>query len=829
MNSGTATDLLTSITDPRGLTTGIAYYVENRIGMGSPYSPTDQSVHAYRVDEPGGRTTYMLPKPTSVYAYLENNGQMTPHPADISSSLSADCIYDGAMSVRELDSGVSTPTLAFGVTLSENSGVTSVDTVLPHHYFYWYPAPRYTVATKSYDDSTEDLVTNVDTITRRTSAQVSDGMALDYSASGPYIQSVTTTNSYNFMGQPLRSTLSSQEIVQGGQTNVTRAPTSVDHTYWGADKYYQLKATQDQGGRYSFTDYYPNTAPAGKRGQTYRVYDPKNGGITLDSNAALPGYATSATAWRYQVTPATSQYSAQFDYDAQGRPVDVWKLQSVTSSPWSYVRTHTSYGADGTPGWGQASQVVEDYGGINRTTATNAYTSWGKASDVIDAAGHEFVTSFDPDGLVQSVTRTDGGLNQTLVSYGYGSSGVANGQPTQVTDGLSGVTQTISYTLSGGGIGMPASVTETNGNDVYSTSYAYDAAGNRQTAAYATPSGTQRWGYYGYTQVGGTSPQRAFTRLVRLDGAGNPTAEEMDYQYDTAGRLREATFAMSPAIANGQSYVPSTGGFYYDSNHLASTRARAHYDYDPEGHLRVVSTNWDVWGGNGYNAPTIIANNTCAYEVNAALNRGLKTSSAFSLQNAAGNGYDTRTETYGYDPQLDYLTSASYGDGNPNATPSWAYDAAGNRNDAACDNLNRATSLGGAAVTNDVLGNRMTKGGTTYGWDCLNRMTSLSGSVTAGYIYRADGMRVAKQTGGVTTLYRHDGQMPIEDDEIPASGPATVTKYGMGGRGVDMIERTNSSGTVTAFPIYDAHGNNVASLTRSGSGFSLGDRRAYDA
>ena len=54
------------------------------------------------------------------------------------------------------------------------------------------------------------------------------------------------------------------------------------------------------------------------------------------------------------------------------------------------------------------------------------------------------------------------------------------------------------------------------------------------------------------------------------------------------------------------------------------------------------------------------------------------------------------------------------------------YDAAGNRADAVTDNLNRATALGGVAVTNDVLGNRLTKGGVTYGWDALNRLTGLS-------------------------------------------------------------------------------------------------------
>ncbi|MCG9895892.1 MAG: hypothetical protein MH204_10505, partial [Fimbriimonadaceae bacterium] len=56
-----------------------------------------------------------------------------------------------------------------------------------------------------------------------------------------------------------------------------------------------------------------------------------------------------------------------------------------------------------------------------------------------------------------------------------------------------------------------------------------------------------------------------------------------------------------------------------------------------------------------------------------------------------------RTETYGYDAQLDYLTSVNYGDGSPVQT--WQYDAAGNRSAASAtpgawvyDNLNRMTA-----------------------------------------------------------------------------------------------------------------------------------------
>ena len=59
----------------------------------------------------------------------------------------------------------------------------------------------------------------------------------------------------------------------------------------------------------------------------------------------------------------------------------------------------------------------------------------------------------------------------------------------------------------------------------------------------------------------------------------------------------------------------------------------------------------------------------------------------------------------------------------------------------------------------------------------------------------------------------------------------TVTRYGLGARGVDLIERTAQGGAVTTgFPIYDAHGNNVATLSRaSNGGYAVNDRRSYDA
>ena len=185
----------------------------------------------------------------------------------------------------------------------------------------------------------------------------------------------------------------------------------------------------------------------------------------------------------------------------------------------------------------------------------------------------------------------------------------------------------------------------------------------------------------------------------------------------------------------------------------------------------------------------------------------------------------------GYDADLDYLTSADYNDGLANETPSWSYDAAGNRNDASVvDNLNRATTIGGVARTYDILGNTLTIGASkSMTWDALNRMTSLtSGATTTNYAYRPDGMRVSKDYGTDSSRFYYDGQMPMETLDTTSSG-STVTRNGLGARGIDRIERVNSSGTTVGYPLYDGHGNMVATLAKSGTSFSLGDQRAYDA
>jgi RHS repeat-associated protein len=122
----------------------------------------------------------------------------------------------------------------------------------------------------------------------------------------------------------------------------------------------------------------------------------------------------------------------------------------------------------------------------------------------------------------------------------------------------------------------------------------------------------------------------------------------------------------------------------------------------------------------------------------------------------------------------------------------------------------------------------------------------------------ADGMRIEKVTGlsletveseeessgfydeiwstnKPTTRYFYDGQLCVEDDQRIQMGSewdpdVIVTRYGIGARGIDFIGYTEAEQPeVVSFPIYDGHGNMVATVKRDGTGFTCGDRRAYDA
>ncbi len=813
-NSDGSLPVLYQITDPRGLTTKIVSFVGVATVM--PYAASVEATLVNSIQAPNGVTT--------LYNWKLNQGN------EIQGTIVPDngnfCGW-----YSQYAGPVGSPLISTYFNYTALSG-----TAIQVNQFYnnlqnTGPVPNQVDVYDCFSQA------NLSSATYTMPAQDPNGYNLAqkrYLMASPFAYEETlTTTSYNFQGKPLDSTVDEYEApLTGGVIHNRSATTS--YAYWDASKYYQQKAVKDPGGRISFTDYYTATdSNLGNRGQKYQVFDPKYGGVGLNTSITPPQNSQTQDAWRYQVYATAGQYSGQFTYNSWGQPTQVLKLQSATvgtPSTYRYVTTQSSYGNSTDGSWGQAKSVVEDYGGINRTTTNLGYTSWGKPNVVQDGAGHIFTTLYDPDGKVQNVTLN----GSPVVTYTYGSLPGSNGQPTKVVDNLSGVEQDITYYgATGNGAGQPSTVIEWRGGTIDNTcDYFYGPSGDRIAAKYFQGSDTggtllAAWGYYDYLSVGSPSKgAHAFQTLCKLDASGNRTGEEFHYAYDQQGRLFEAAFAQTPS-----NLTPDASGYY--DGYEAATRPRAHYEYDAGGRMTWLGHYWDTLGtGNTYTSQAIVGQ-ACDYETSGT-NRGVKTDSVYKLPSSPGSSSwsSSQTDTYGYDPKLDYLTAASYGDGLANASPTWSYDAAGNRNDAVTDNLNRATSLGGITVTNDILGNRITKGSTTCGWDILNRMTSFtSSSGVANYVYRADGLRVSKSNSTGSTSYRYDGQMGMEDVDFASNGTLSkVTDYGIGPRGIDAMFVTQSGATSASYPLYDAHGNMISSLTKQGTGgFAYSALRTFDA
>ncbi len=69
--------------------------------------------------------------------------------------------------------------------------------------------------------------------------------------------------------------------------------------------------------------------------------------------------------------------------------------------------------------------------------------------------------------------------------------------------------------------------------------------------------------------------------------------------------------------------------------------------------------------------------------------------------------------------------------------------------------------------------------------------------------------------------------MPMEEDYNPSGTVTKVTRNTLGGRGIDMISTTASSTTTLAYPLYDGHGNMVATIGKAGTS-SIASARTYD-
>ncbi len=276
---------------------------------------------------------------------------------------------------------------------------------------------------------------------------------------------------------------------------------------------------------------------------------------------------------------------------------------------------------------------------------------------------------------------------------------------------------------------------------------------------------------------------------------------------------------------------------------------REFFDFDPAGRNLNLQYMWETFAASG-TSPASVTNITgwnYTYEAdltNQNLNqdRGLKTNA--SLYNGTGTSWVLdHTENYTYEAQRGFLIGAQYNDGQPNASPTWTYNESQTRTDTVTNDLNQAGYFvgGNGAWTpyTDQAGRTLTRGAATLGWDCVSRLTSYTTtSGTSNCEYRADGMRDHRHLPGSTTTdwsYYHDGQTTFEDYEVQGTA-LTLTRYGLGARGIDECER--QTGTVsgglgatvsTWYPVYDGHGNQCGTLSRATNNtYTLANVRTFD-
>lgn len=183
--------------------------------------------------------------------------------------------------------------------------------------------------------------------------------------------------------------------------------------------------------------------------------------------------------------------------------------------------------------------------------------------------------------------------------------------------------------------------------------------------------------------------------------------------------------------------------------------------------------------------------------------------------------------TYSYD-NANQLTGISYANGSTSVGDlTYSYDAAGRRtqiggslarfnaptlvSSATYNAANRLTSWGGTSHTYDNAGNLTNDGSRTYTWDSRQRLSVLSGSVTASFSYDADNRRKQKTVTGTATSFVYDGLQAVQ--EIKNSQTTNL----LPGAGLDeLISRTDPSGTVRYF-LGDALGSTAALTDSAGT------------
>ncbi len=471
-----------------------------------------------------------------------------------------------------------------------------------------------------------------------------------------------------------------------------------------------------------------------------------------------PFYRTEASYdFQYTAPGATLNNATTTTYDALGRPLTV-----VTPNTSGTRTTSYSYGVEGTPlrsyvqvtdplshatrtrsdALGRRVQVVEDAG----PTTTYAYDALDELISVTDAAGNVTTIDYDSAGRKTSMHDPDMGT----WSYSYNPTGTLASQ----TDAKN---QTIAFSYDA--LDRLTSKTLPGG---WVSTYTYDdttapnkGKGHRTAIATILNNVTQtykRWEYdaRGRTTLVGQNPAGVTTDLIYTYDAADRVStlqyyeagETVTYTYDKGGRPA----SLCSSIAGQACYV--SGATYTADN-------------QPDGWTdgNNVPQDWIYEATTERLNRLKIGSGTTA----SFFDRTYSYDAADNITSITDNKNAANTQSFGYDTR-DRLTCWKLN--STSCTASYGYTAIGNltsktgvgtygypTSGVGSVRPHAPSTVGGAAYTYDNNGNLLSGGGRSYTWTAENLPATITtSSGTESYTYDADGERVVRTAGGVTTV-----------------------------------------------------------------------------
>ena len=618
--------------------------------------------------------------------------------------------------------------------------------------------------------------------------------------------------------------------------------------------------TDARGITYLTTLYYPSGLVAKQilaDGGTYRfeytlagstitqtkVTDPRGNPTTYTFNnyqfvsqIDAPGQTTqfqlqSSTNYLTQVTDALGRTTA-YTYDSNGNVASITDPENNTTA-FEYDTTYSRL-TKITDAMTPANITTISYPSLTQTTitdplgkvATIAYNSQGQPTSITDPLSH--ATTFEYDSFGNLKAMVDALNNRTERTYDAISRLVGIKDPR-------GFVMAFRYDNAN----RVRLITDAKNG---TTQFAYDLNGNLLTVTDAKSQTTT----YTYDTM---------DRLATRKDALNRTET---YQYDLAGNLTQfmdrknqtATFTYDALNRRtGATYSDATVTFGYDAiNRLTSVSdsvgGAITWTYDTVSgghHSRVLETTspgtvtveYDEIGRRFKLSASGLTDTTYSYDNNSRLTGVTQGSQTVTLAyDDAGrrtsltypNGVVT---SYGYDNANRLLTINHIKTPTTIEALTYQYDTASNRvslnraNAAASliptavssnsyDAANQQTQFNGITQTFDSNGNLTNDGTNTYAWDARNRLTSISGGVSASFGYDGLNRRKIKTIGGVATGFWSDGNDVLAE----LSGTTPSTTYI---RGLSLDEPYIRKGGADEFYETDALGSTVALTNGSGT------------